>query len=98
MDRRLEARLRDEFPAFFQELYGPVEETCMHRGCECGDGSRQLREMSRISRSISLLRRSLPSFPACTGPMSRAWSEESETFRSSTSMLSPEPSVYPCRS
>jgi hypothetical protein len=38
MDRRLEARLKDEFPGCCWDKYGPVQESRMHRGCECGDG------------------------------------------------------------
>ncbi len=34
----LEAKLKEEFPTFFRDMYGPVWETCMHWGCECGDG------------------------------------------------------------
>jgi hypothetical protein len=38
MRNDLKVRLKGEFPAFFRDLYGPPQETCMHRGCECGDG------------------------------------------------------------
>ncbi len=34
----LEARWKGEFPAFFREMGGSPRETCMGRGCECGDG------------------------------------------------------------
>ncbi len=38
MKRDLEAKLRDEFPTFFRDMYGPAKDTCMHWGCTCGDG------------------------------------------------------------
>lgn len=38
MKKELEAKLVERFPAFFVDMYGDPTKTCMHWGCECGNG------------------------------------------------------------
>lgn len=38
MDKKLEKLLMDEFPSFFQDMYGDPMVTCMAWGCAHGDG------------------------------------------------------------
>jgi len=44
MNKELEKRLIAQFPAFFRDMYGSPQTTCMADGCTCGDGWFQLIE------------------------------------------------------
>lgn len=38
MEKRKEAALLEIAPIFLEKMYGDKMETCMHWGCECGEG------------------------------------------------------------
>lgn len=38
MNKELEKKLIDRFPAFFRDMYGDPRHTCMAWGCDTGDG------------------------------------------------------------